>query len=70
MSSLHNDLSTWAGKARASGRDRIEITTDLADALAEVVRAAGQMSHSLPPHWHDDATVELQDALAEAEKAR
>lgn len=44
MSSLHNDLATWAAKANAQGREKIEITTGLAGALSEVVRLAGTVS--------------------------
>lgn len=70
MSALHNDLSTWAGKARAKGQDRIEITTHLADALAELVRAAACMEESIPASWHDDVTTDLRVALKAAEEAR
>ncbi len=37
MSSLHNDLATWAGKARARGQDRIDITVDTADELSDAL---------------------------------
>lgn len=69
MSSLHNDLSAWAAKAKLQGY-RVEITPDLAEALGELVRAAGAMEDAIPAHWHDDATVEFRDALRGAEKAR
>lgn len=70
MSSLHNDLTTWAGKARARGQDRIELTVELADALGELVRAAGAMEQSIPASWHDEETTEFRDALRAAEKQR
>lgn len=38
MSSLHNDLSTWAAKARAQGRRVIVIDIDTADKIAEALR--------------------------------
>lgn len=37
MSSLHNDIATWAGKARARGQDRIEILVETADELSEAL---------------------------------
>ena len=69
MSSLHNDLSTWAAKASLQGYN-VEITPRLAEALGELVRAAGAMEDAIPAHWHDDTTTEFRDAIKAAEKAR
>lgn len=43
MSSLHNDLDTWANKARVSGRDRIEISNDTAHEIAAFLRDHQQL---------------------------
>lgn len=47
MSSLHNDLATWAGKARARGQDRIEITTETADEVSEVLMQRAELFSAL-----------------------
>lgn len=47
MSSLHNDLATWAGKARASGLDRIEITTETADELSDALMQRAALAEAL-----------------------
>lgn len=39
---------------------------NLRKALAEITRAADALILTLPGHWHDDATIELTDAAAEA----
>ena len=45
MSSAHNDLATWAGKARARGQKTIEITVELADEVSEtIVRQASRIT--------------------------
>lgn len=35
--SLHNDLHTWAGRARATGHDTIFITVETADQIVEAL---------------------------------
>ncbi|KQV27864.1 hypothetical protein ASC97_05735 [Rhizobium sp. Root1203] len=37
MGSIHNDLVTWAGRARRNGRDAISITIDTAEKAAELI---------------------------------
>ena len=37
MSSVHNDLHSWAGKARSNGLDTIYISVDVADAAANTI---------------------------------
>lgn len=43
MSSLHNDLATWAGKARSRHEDTIELDVDTADKIAVLIAAAAQL---------------------------
>lgn len=38
MSSLHNDLDSWAAKARSRGSDRIEITNETAERIGQTLR--------------------------------
>lgn len=47
MSSLHNDLDTWAGKSRARGDDRIEILNDTANEIAELLREHQQLRDAM-----------------------
>ena len=46
MGSLHNDIHTWAGRARARGQDTIEIDLQTADrivaALTTTIEAKSQ----------------------------
>lgn len=37
MSSIHNDLHSWAGKARSRGLPTIEITTEFADSASDII---------------------------------
>lgn len=47
MSSLHNDLDTWANKARVSGRDRIEISNETAHEIAAYLRDHQQLYNAM-----------------------
>lgn len=47
MSSLHNDLDTWAGNARVSGQDRIEIDNGTAHHIAQQLREHQWMKEAL-----------------------
>lgn len=35
--SLHNDLATWAGRARRNGQDRIYLDLETAEAIVEQI---------------------------------
>lgn len=47
MSSLHNDLDTWANKARTRGFDTIEISNDTAHEIAKQLRKLAAVSDAL-----------------------
>ncbi len=47
MSSLHNDLDTWASKSRAKGNDRIEILNETANEIAELLREHQQLRDAI-----------------------
>lgn len=47
MSSLHNDLDTWAAKARRAGNDTIYITLDTAHEIARLLREHQQLRDAM-----------------------
>jgi hypothetical protein len=51
MSSHHNDLATWAGKARLAGVSTIELDVDTAiaisDQIVEQAERIGELEHEL-----------------------
>jgi hypothetical protein len=47
MSSLHNDLDTWASKSIAQGNDRIEILNSTAHEIAETLREHQQLRDAM-----------------------
>ncbi len=71
MSSLHNDLDTWANKSIAQGNDRIEILNSTAHEIAETLREHQQLRdamfkpQSASDHYEGDGGIvaELLAAL-------
>lgn len=46
MSSLHNDLATWAGKARARGEDTIYLDLETVEQIVEALTGSRSDSPS------------------------
>lgn len=62
MSSDHNNLATWAAKARAHGNDTIEIDVDMAervsDMIVELTNKIAELEHNI-----SNMDLVLQDKL-------
>ena len=49
MGSLHNDIHSWAGSARAKGCETIEIDLDTADAIVSALLVSAKRREALEP---------------------
>lgn len=58
MGAIHNDLFCWANKARAQGRDRIELDVDTALKVSEML-----MDNAAKIDELKDEVAQLKDAL-------
>ena len=69
MSSDHNDLSAWAGRARLNGQSTIEIDVDLADRVVdEIVRLSSYVG-DLQRHLENMDKI-VKDKLGETQLLR
>jgi len=65
-------IKAWGDAAVDVALEATTAPTDreaLRKAVTEITDAADKMILSLPGHWHDDATIELTDAAADARAA-
>ena len=68
MSSIHNDLATWAGRAAARGNDTIVITTDIAIKASEAIVTAATEIEALRRENQELRAAVIEECAKVAQK--